>query len=134
METWRGTAFEGCDTHDALVLANHVFQRVGHSCGTLDSGTERQVDLYGKLVAVGDRHHLLRYLKEHQAADDESANTHADGSPRMTEAPGQQNLVVLVHDVKQVEGLLAVLGFGGLDGLGDEEVLQDGQQCLCDDH
>ena len=86
------------------------------------------------MVTVGDRHHLLRYLEEHHATDDESNSTDADGSPRMTEAPSQQDLVILVHHVEQVEGLFAVLRLSGLDGLGDEEILQDGQQCLCDDH
>ena len=52
----------------------------------------------------------------------------------MAEAPGQQHLVILVHHVEQVEWLLAVLRLSGLNGLLDEEVLQDGQQCLCDDH
>ena len=125
MESGRSAAYKGCDTHDALVLADHVFQRVSDCCGTLDSGAERQVDLYGKLVAVSDRHHLLRYLEEHQATDDESANTNADGSPRMTEAPCQQDLVILVHHIEQVEGLLAVLRFNGFDGFLDEKVLQD---------
>ena len=52
----------------------------------------------------------------------------------MAEAPGQQYLVVLVHQVKQVEWLFAVLGFGSLNRFLDEVVLQDGQQHLCDNH
>ena len=134
MESGRRTAFEGCDTHHALVPADHLLQRVGHGGGTLDSGADGHVNLYGKLVAVGERHHPLGYLEEHQTTDDESGGTHADGCPRMAETPGQQNLVILVHHVEQVEGLLAVLGLGGLNGLPDEVVLQDGQQRLCDDH
>ena len=134
MEAGRRTTLEGGDTHHALVLADHVFQRVGHGCGTLDGGTEGQVDLHGKLVTVGDRHHLLRDLEEHHTTDDETACTYRDGRPRMTEAPRQQDLVILVHHVKQVEGLLAVLRLGSLDGFLDEEVLQDGQQRLRNDH
>ncbi len=52
----------------------------------------------------------------------------------MIETLGQQLPVVLVENVEQVEGLLAVCARLRLHGFADEEVLQDGQQRLGDDH
>ncbi len=68
MESWRGTALERGDAHDTLLLGNHVLQGVGHHGGALDTRTDGQVDLYGKLVTVGVWHHALRQLGENPGA------------------------------------------------------------------
>ena len=134
METWRCATLEGSNIYNALVFFEHVLQRVGYLRCLLNTSTGWEIHLYGKLVTVGNRHQLHRYLGEQHGTDDESSQSHTDSSPGVTEAPCQQNLVVLVHDVKQVERLFTVFRLSSLNGLSDEEVLQDRQQRLCNNH
>ena len=134
METRRSTALERGDTYHAFILPDHVLQRVGNLCSLLDTDTCWQINLYGKLVAVGNRHQLDGSLGEYEQSDDESRCSHTNGCPGMTEAPCDKHLVVLVHDVEKVERLLAVLRLSCLDRFLDEVVLQDRQQRLCNNH
>ena len=134
MEARRSTTLERGNAHDALFLGYHVLQRIGHSSRTFDTRTRRHVNLDGKLITVGEWHQLLRYALEHQDANYHARHTTGNGYPGMIEAPVNEDLVVLVHEIEQVERLLAVGTRLHLHRFPNEEVLQDGQQRLGDNH
>ena len=111
-----------------------MLQRVGHHGSTFNTRADGHVNLYGKLVTVGVGHHALWQLGEDQSAYDNTGHTASNGHPRMIETLGQQYPIVFVQNIEQVERLLAVCARLRLHGFADEEILQDGQQRLGDDH
>ena len=62
MKTRRRSALERCHRHHAAVFAQNMLQTVGNGSGALERRAVGKVNLNGKLVALGRRHHLLRQL------------------------------------------------------------------------
>ena len=122
MEARRRATDEGCDALHLLLLAQSRADGVGHSPRLSQSRTCGQRDLYGKLVAVGHRHHAHTDMRLTDDDTDEDESQRADnGPPRTVEGPREHPLVVELYIVG--ERFLLVFLRHGLD----EEIHHDGQ-------
>ena len=108
LETRRRHAVERRNVAYALVGLHHVAQTIGHGSRTFDARSLWQVDLYGKLVALGTRHKFLwQASKEHRTNNHrECANAQSD--ERMGKATLDKAVVIGLHDVEEGASLFTL--------------------------
>ena len=75
----------------------------------------REIELHGKLVALGYRHHSLRLLYEQHCTRNDQCRTRGERCARMVEAAVEQPCVARLQIV---EGLFACIRLGlGVDAI-----------------
>ena len=86
METGCGLADERGDGGDPGIGEHHVLQGVGDAGGGFETAAFGETDLDGEDVAFGVRHHLHVEGEEHEDAEGDGDQAHADGEVRVLEA------------------------------------------------
>ena len=86
LETRGGAAFEDRHGNRTFVFPEDIGQRVGHLARFLQACACRREDLYGELVAVGERHITLWNILKEKSTQYDAGNTYGHRSIRMTEA------------------------------------------------
>ena len=129
----------------ARVAAHHALQRVGYHRCLFERRARRQVYLYGKLVALGNGHELLRDAAHQQDAQQHTADAQSKRGLRVTETPAND---LIVRPLQKVEHrrcgvlfprqpsclhlyVLAMLLLAWFQRVLDERVLQVGHQQFC---
>ena len=134
LESGRRHSVEVCHGDNPRIFPQHVLQRVGELSCSSHGSTRRHEYLDGELVALGYWHELLRQADEQQRTKDDGHHGNSQHGSMVGKALLDSPVVEPLHVVEQVERLLAVLGYAGLNRFADAIVHQDRQEGLRYNH
>ena len=92
------------------VALQDVSHRICYLCSSIGCGSVRKIELHGKLVSLGNRHHSLRKIHEDDGTDTYQHHAHDEGDARTGETvlqqPGVTHLQIIERLLPGVGGRL----------------------------
>ena len=92
------------------VALQDVSHRICHLCSSIGCGSVRKIELHGKLVSLGNRHHSLRKIHEDDGTDAYQHHAQDEGDARTGETvlqqPGVTHLQIIERLLPGVGGRL----------------------------